>query len=162
VRRLSLYLFLSWLTAAPAWGATASISVEGARSRPAIETAVVYATLRNRGATADRLIGATSPVASLVGLHQSYATETKGPSPGGGMPMGTMPMGMPANRSMIGMRSVSSIEVPARGSVTLRPGGYHLMLDLRHAVRAGDTIPVRWHFARAGWISTKLTVAAFP
>jgi copper(I)-binding protein len=135
-------------TAGLARAASFPISVSGAWSRPASGTAVVYATLRNGGSAPDRLIGATSPIATHVGLHQSY--ETKMP----GMSMGNMPMG----GGMVGMRAVSSIPIPPGGMTVLKPGGYHLMVDLRHDLKAGDTIPLRLHFARAGWIATSVPV----
>jgi copper(I)-binding protein len=155
MNRFVCSLALAATIVAPALGATTPLSVTQAWSRPAATTAVVYATLRNAGSVDDRLIGAMSPAASSVGLHQSYTTKTSGSSMGG-MQMA----GMPMNQSMVGMRTISSIGVPVHGVVKLQPGGYHLMLDLRHPIRAGDTILVRWHFARAGWIATKVAVGA--
>jgi copper(I)-binding protein len=149
-------LLLAATAVAPALGGTTPVSVTQTWSRPAATTAVVYATLRNTGSAGDRLVGATSPAASSVGLHQSYTTKMSGSSMGGGMQMA----GMPMNQSMVGMRDVSFIDVPAHGVVKLQPGGYHLMLDLRQASHAGDTILVRWHFAHAGWIATKVAVRA--
>jgi copper(I)-binding protein len=57
------------------------------------------------------------------------------------------------------MKSVSSIPVPAHGTTPLAPGGYHLMLDLRRDLKAGETYPLRLHFARAGWVSTTVHVS---
>jgi copper(I)-binding protein len=128
--------------------ANSTISVSDAWSRPASGTAVVYATLHNGGPSPDRLIGATSPISAHVGLHQSYETKMAD------MSMGNMPMG----NGMVGMRSVSSIAIPPGGTTTLKPGGYHLMVDLHHDLKAGDTIPLRLHFARAGWIAVTAAV----
>jgi hypothetical protein len=153
MNRFLCSLALAGSMVAPAPGAETPVSVTGTWSRPAATTAVVYATLRNAGSVNDRLIGAASSAASSVGLHQSYTTKMNGSSMGG-MQMA----GMPMDRSMVGMRTISSIDVPAHGTVKLQPGGYHLMLDLRHPIRAGDTILVRWHFAHAGWIATKVAV----
>jgi copper(I)-binding protein len=143
VNRFVCSLALAGSVAAPALGTTTPVSITGTWSRPASTTAVVYATLHNAGSIDDRLIGAASFAASSVGLHQSYTTKMAG---------------MPMDRSMVGMRTISSIVVPAHGVVKLQPGGFHLMLDLRHPIRAGDTILVRWHFAHAGWIATKVAV----
>lgn len=129
-----------------------AIVVSGAWSRPAIETGVVYATLRNNAAAADRLIGASSPLAAHVGLHQTYELSV----PGGAKPTG----GMAGDGLLTSMRAVSSISIPAHGTTLLSPGGYHLMLDLRRQIAAGETIPLRLHFARAGWISTRVVVRA--
>jgi copper(I)-binding protein len=155
MNRFVCSLALAATIVAPALGAATPVSVTQAWSRPAATTAVVYATLHNAASIDDRLLGATSPAATSVGLHQSYTTKMSGSSMGG-MQMA----GMPMNQSMVGMRAVSFIDVPAHGVVKLQPGGYHLMLDLRHASRAGDTILVRWHFAHAGWIATKVAVGA--
>lgn len=36
-----------------------------------------------------------------------------------------------------------SLEIPAKGSVVLKPGGYHLMLlEMRQAVQAGQKVPI--------------------
>jgi copper(I)-binding protein len=137
--------------------ASSPISVSGAWSRPASGTAVVYATLRNAGSEPDQLIGASSPIATHVGLHQSYETKMAGMSMGGGS-MGNMPM----SGGMVGMRSVSSIPIPPGGSTLLKPGGYHLMVDLRHDLKAGDTIPLRLHFAKAGWLAVTVPVKPIP
>jgi len=153
MNRFLCSLALAVSIVAPALAAETPVSVTGTWSRPAATTAVVYATLHNAGSASDRLIGAASSAASSVGLHQSYTMKMNGSSMGGMQ----MP-GMPMDRSMVGMRTISSIDVPAHGILKLQPGGYHLMLDLRRATRAGDTILVRWHFAHAGWIATKVPV----
>ncbi len=64
--------------------------------------------------------------------------------------MGNMTLGS----SMMSMKSVPAIPIAAGGTTTLAPGGYHLMLDLRRDLKPGETIPLRLHFARAGWIAT--------
>jgi copper(I)-binding protein len=124
---------------------TPAVRVTDAWSRPATGTGVIYATLHNNAAVADHLIGASSPLARHIGLHET--SEMK--MPGMSTTMGNMPM----TGSMTSMKSVSSIPVPAHGTTSLAPGGFHLMLDLRRDLKAGDTVPLQLHFARAGWIS---------
>jgi copper(I)-binding protein len=59
------------------------------------------------------------------------------------------------------MREVAAIPVPARGSVTLQPGGLHLMLiGLTAPLVVGDTIPVTLRFERAGEMRVMLAVQA--
>jgi copper(I)-binding protein len=141
---------------ADANAAAAPIRVSDVCSRPATGTAVVYATIHNNSAEPDRLVGVTSPVATHADLHES--SETKMPamsmSSGNMGSMGNMPM----NGSMTSMKTLTAIPVPAGGTTSLKPGGYHLMLDLRHDLRAGETVPLRLHFARAGWIAVTATV----
>jgi copper(I)-binding protein len=139
--------------AGAASAATAPISVSDLWSRPATGTAVVYATIHNASAEPDRLIGATSPVATHVGLHQSSETKMAPMA----MPSGSMG-GMPMDGSMMSMKTLNAIPIPAGGTTSLKPGGYHLMLDLRHDLRTGETVPLRLHFARAGWIAATATV----
>ena len=129
---------------------TPAVSVTDAWSRPATGTGVIYATLHNNAAVADRLIGASSPLARHIGLHET--SEMK--MPGMSTSMGNMPM----TGSMTSMKSVSSIPVPAHGATSLAPGGYHLMLDLRRDLKPGETVPLRLHFARAGWVTTSAQV----
>jgi len=149
-------LFSSILFAAAVAGtnaAAAPIRVSDVWSRPATGTAVVYATIHNDSAEPDRLIGATSPIATHADLHES--SETKMPA----MSMSSGSMGnMPMNGSIMSMKTLPAIPVPARGTTSLKPGGYHVMLDLRHDLRAGETVPLRLHFAHAGWIAVTATV----
>jgi copper(I)-binding protein len=155
VKRIPLAAALSVLTAGGAAVAGPSaITVTDAWSRPATETGVVYATLHDNASVPDRLIGASSPLARRVELHRSSETTMSAMR----MSMGESMASMPMNGSTTSMRSVASIAVPARGSTSLSPGGYHLMLDLRRDLRAGETIPLRLHFARAGWISASARV----
>lgn len=136
------------------YAATPAIVVSDAWSRPANGTAVVYATVRNYAERPDRLVGAASPAATSVTLHETSESKTA---------QGSASMdGMPMTGAMTSMASLSSIPVPAHGSTRLAPGGYHLMLELRHGTVAGQTIPLRLHFARAGWVATDARVRTEP
>jgi periplasmic copper chaperone A len=150
MRRRCALILLIFASLGPADAGTSTIVVSDAWSRPATGTAVVYVTLRNRGAVPDNLVGASSPLARRVELHESSETKASGMS----MSMGNMPMG----GSMMSMKSVSSIPIPALGTTSLSPGGYHLMLDLRRDIKAGEIIPLRLHFVRSGWIVTSARV----
>jgi periplasmic copper chaperone A len=67
-----------------------------------------------------RLLGATSPVASVVELHE-----------------------MAMDNNVMRMRAVDTLDLPAGRSVALRPGGYHVMLiDLNRQLKPGETVPV--------------------
>ena len=49
------------------------------------------------------------------------------------------------------MKQVQSIEIPAGGSVTLKPGSYHVMLmDLKNPIEAGQQIELTLTFAKSG------------
>ena len=118
-----------------------AITVSGAWSRPAEGIGVVYCTIVNRGATADRLIGAASTLSRAAEVHESMETSHGASGP------------------MVMMQRVSQLVIPPNGTVVLRPGGYHLMLiDLKRSLQAGMHVPVRLHFAKAGWINAVATV----
>jgi len=125
-----------------------TIVARDAWSRPAIATGVVYVSLANHARVADRLLGADSPVARAVELHES--TETKG----SGMAMNGMAMG-----SITSMHPVAFIRLPARRTVRLAPGGYHIMLiGLKHELRAGQSFPLVLRFAHADTITVAVHV----
>ncbi len=49
------------------------------------------------------------------------------------------------------MQEVSSIEIPAGGSVQLKPGGYHIMLmELAAPLKKGDTVAITLTFTKGG------------
>jgi copper(I)-binding protein len=142
------------LFAAPAQAAQ-TIAVSDGWSRPAIDTGVVYFTIHNRGRVADRLIEVASPVAQHVEMHR---TETVGAM--GGMSMGSSTpgmAGMPAGA--MEMQRVRAVTIPAGGTVTFAPGGYHVMLiGLHQPLQAGKAFPVRLDFVHAGWIAIRSQV----
>jgi hypothetical protein len=101
-------------------------------------TDALYLTLYNSSGAPDRLIGARSPAAAQVSLHESRVV--------GGVAQ---------------MRSLPSIPVPAHGAVVLSPGGRHIMLvGLRSSLRVGDRVPVVLIFAHQGAISAQALVRA--
>jgi copper(I)-binding protein len=135
--RSSALFFLFAFFSLPAW---AQIEIENPWSRataPGAKIAAGYLTIRNKSATADRLVGGTSPMAAKVETHV------------------TMKDG-----DIMRMREVKGYEVPAKGSFELSPGGAHLMLvDIKKPFKEGDRIPVTLRFAKAGEVKTELVVS---
>jgi periplasmic copper chaperone A len=123
-------------------GKTSTISVEQpwARATPAgAQTGAVYMTLANKANTADSLTSASSDVAAKVQIHEMAVVN------------GIMQMRELAN----------GLAIPAGGSVTLKPGSYHVMLiGLKKALAAGETIPLTLIFAKAGTIAVTVPVKA--
>jgi copper(I)-binding protein len=118
------------------------LSVADAWSRPAAAAGagVVYLTLVNRGPGDDALVSAASPLAARVVLHQT--TNVGGVS---------------------SMRAIASLAIPAGRTVTLAPGGAHLMLEgLKHALRPGDRVPLTLTFSHAGARRVTSTVRVAP
>ena len=57
------------------------------------------------------------------------------------------------------MRQVKDIAVPAGGSVELKPGGLHLMfMNIKAPLSAGETVPVKLTFAKAGEVEVRMPV----
>jgi hypothetical protein len=76
-----------------------------------------------------RLVRARSPVAQVVEIHEMTMSGT-----------------------VMRMRAIAGLDLPAGRAVALTPGGYHLMLlGLRGPLKAGETVPIRLEFRdRAG------------
>lgn len=130
-------LLLAGALVACGGGGSAELRVGDAWMRePAGDSAAVYFTIDNATDRADRLVEASSDAAREVGLHR---TDTEG------------------GRSI--MRPVESIEVPARGTVTLAPGGLHVMLTgLTRRPKAGDAVELHLRFAVAGERTVRVEV----
>ena len=73
-----------------------------------------------KSATDATLLGATSPVARIVELHE-----------------------MKMDAGVMKMKAVEKLPLPAGTVVEMKPGGYHVMLiDVTRALNDGDTVPV--------------------
>jgi copper(I)-binding protein len=59
---------------------------------------------------------------------------------------------------MMGMRPVESIPVPAKGSATLEPGGYHVMLMNVEPLEAGQKVTLTLTFEHAGTVQVEAEV----
>src|SRR5579859_1995114 len=85
---------------------TIAVQQPWARATPkGAKTGAAYMTLLNNGASADRLIGASTPVADKVQFHKE--TEDDGVSR---------------------MREVPGVELGPGASVSFKPGALHMML----------------------------------
>ena len=101
--------------------AAAQVQVKDAWARPALQgqtaTGAFMSLLSSDGA---RLVGASSPVAGVVEIHE-----------------------MVMEGSVMRMRAIPGLDLPPGRSVELKPGGYHVMLlDLKRPLKAGERVPV--------------------
>ncbi len=104
---------------------------------PGAPSAGGYLTITNTGSEADTLITVASPVAGMADVH---VMETKD----GVMTMHGLDGGLP---------------IPAGQTVTLAPGGFHIMfMGLTGALKQGETLPVTLTFAKAGKIETSFPI----
>ena len=117
------------------------ITVTGAFSRATLPEAPVaagYLTITNLGQEPDRLISASSSVAPTVELHSMSANAD------GMMTMEHLPAG---------------IDVPPGETVTLGPGGLHIMfIGPNQPFSEGECIEVTLEFEKAGELPVRLSV----
>lgn len=67
-----------------------------------------------------RLVSASSPAAGVVEIHE-----------------------MAMEGSVMRMRAVAGLDLPAGKPVELKPGGYHVMLmELKQQLKAGESVPI--------------------
>ena len=90
----------------------------------------------NRGKVADSLLGASSPVAARVEVHQ-----------------------MKNEGDVMRMRELSSVPIAPGQTVRMADSGLHLMLmELKSPLKVGDKLPVTLKFARAGEVRIEMWV----
>ena len=95
-----------------------------------------YLGIVNAGAEADRLIGASSPVAERVELHSHEMRD-----------------------GVMRMRRIDSVPVPAGQAAELKPGGDHVMLiGLAGPPEQGGTFPLTLTFQNAGKVTVPVAV----
>lgn len=84
-----------------------------------------------------RLVGAASPVAGVVEVHE-----------------------MKMEGDVMRMRAIAGLDLPAGKAVELKPGGYHVMLlDLKTALRKDSSIPLTLVFKDAKGVESKVEVS---
>lgn len=100
---------------------------------PMADMAAGYFTITNTGHASDRLTGVTSDIAADTSMHITTATGQ--------------------------MRQVSSLPIPAGGSLVLRTGADHLMLmALTHRPLVGEVVTFVLHFAASAPITVRAPV----
>jgi copper(I)-binding protein len=139
MKRASLLAVLWFALVLTASAQEPVIRVEAAWVRPSPVEAgawAAYMVLRNDGAAPDALVGAASEVAGMV------------------EPPETVKAG-----DMMHMRPVPRLEVPARGQVELKPGGFHLMLmHMKGELPIGQRIRIILKFEKRGEIPVEAEV----
>ena len=109
--------------------ALAQVSVSEPWVRGTVESQMATgAFMRLTAATDARLLGARSPVAGIVELHE-----------------------MALENNVMRMREISRLDLPAGRTVELRPGGYHVMLlDLKRTLKPGEEVPITLEIEQGG------------
>jgi copper(I)-binding protein len=117
------------------------VSIKGAWVRAAQSggTTAAYMTITNGTRADDTLVAVSTPVAASASIHET-STDASG---------------------MTGMHPVEGIKIPAGGTVTLEPGGYHVMLmGLTGDLAAGQVVRLTLTFKTAGTIEVSAEVRA--
>lgn len=119
MRALVAAAFLASAASLPAWAASVSVTDAWARATmPGQKVSAAY--MQIRADAPARLLSATSPVVPRVEVHE-----------------------MKMDGSVMRMRQLQAVELPAGKTVSLEPGGLHIMLmNLPKPIAAGDVIPL--------------------
>ena len=119
---------------------------------PGAQVGAIYAEITS-GGEADALVGVTVPadVAAEAQLHITAASTTTTTGPGPDVHTDSHADGEhTATSGSTGMQQVATLEIPAGGSLTLAPGGNHVMLiGLAEPLVAGETFTATLQFEKA-------------
>ncbi len=103
---------------------------------PTAKAGTVYMTLTNNSVKADRLLSVSTAVSDTAQLHESSE-----------------------NDGIATMKPLTALEIPAGGTVELRPGGIHIMLTgLKAPLKKGDMIMLELRFEQAGTVEVMANV----
>jgi len=120
-----------------------ALKVDHPWARPTVpgqSTGGAYLSVINTGATADRLLGGSSPMAARVEVHE-----------------------MRMEGDVMRMREMSALDLPAGKRVVLAPGGLHVMLiGLKAPLKVGDKLPLTLRFEKAGAVDLMVAVESKP
>jgi hypothetical protein len=131
--------YLALALALVASPALAQVEIEKPWARataPGAKVAAGYMVIRNKAASADRLVGASSPAAARMETHVTMR-----------------------DGDIMRMREVQGYDIPAGGSFELKPGGAHLMfVDIKQPFKEGERIRATLKFERAGEVNVEFHV----
>lgn len=99
-------------------------------------TGGVYLTIDNGTNQGERLIGAITDAAEAVEIHQTQIEN-----------------------DIARMRPFTGLDIPVGGSLTIAPGGYHLMLvNLQRDLSVGENITVILHFESGSQLTVEVPI----
>lgn len=103
---------------------------------PVAPTGAAYLVLENKGDEADRLLGASSPIAGRVELHEHVHQD-----------------------GLMKMQQIDSVAIAPDTQVEFKPGGNHFMLfDMQQPLVEGGSYPLTLHFEHAGEVEIDVKV----
>lgn len=87
---------------------------------PGVKVLAAYLEIKNTGEKPQTLVGVSSPAFDQIGIHKTVM-----------------------HGNMAHMEHLKELAIPPRASVTMKPGGLHLMLmDGKKPLSAGDQVPM--------------------
>jgi copper(I)-binding protein len=123
----SLALTVALIATAAAEGVADKISVNDPYVRavpPVVKTSAIFMQLQNNDQVAQFLVSASTPAAATVELHTHTMDD-----------------------GVMRMRRVAHVHLPPNETVSLQPGGLHIMLfDLVAPLNPGDQVPLSLTF----------------
>jgi len=97
---------------------------------PTAKAGTVYMTFTNNSSKADHLLSVTTAASDSAQVHESVEKD-----------------------GIATMKPVEALEIPAGGTVDLKPGSLHIMLTgLRTPLKKGDMIMLELKFEKAGTV----------
>lgn len=123
----------SQVSVSGAWVRAAALARDGASVSSA-----AYLTIQHSGDIDDMLVGVQSPVADAAEVHRTAMED-----------------------GVARMRPAGDVPVAAHSTLTLEPGGQHIMLiGLHQNLKEGTSVPLTLEFRRAGRVSIQAPVHA--
>jgi copper(I)-binding protein len=142
IAALFILLCPAWMAGA-AEGPAGSIQIAQAWSRPTPPvgaTGAAYLAITNTGGKADRLLGASTPMAVSAEINETRHAE-----------------------GVAQMRRLESLEIPAGQTLRFEPGALHIMLlDLVRPLKPGAQYPLTLNFRDAGAVTIQVQVREQP
>jgi periplasmic copper chaperone A len=107
-----------------------------ASASPLATNAAAYFTITNNGSTADRLTALETHVAAAAALHKTVAEG-----------------------QVMKMEMLEALDIPQQSTITLKPGGMHVMLTgLKAPLKAGESFKLDLTFDKAGLVEVTVPV----
>jgi len=123
----TLALTLALVTGVAAEGVADKITVNDPYIRavpPVVKTSAAFMQFQNSDAVEQFLVSASTPAAAAVELHMHTADD-----------------------GVMRMRQIAHVHLPPNKTVSLQPGGLHIMLfDLTAPLNVGDQVPITLTF----------------
>lgn len=105
---------------------------------PNVKVLAAYLEIKNNGGKPRILVDVSSPSFDQVGIHRSVM-----------------------HGDMVHMEHLKELAIPPHDSVTLKPGGLHLMMmDAKNPLHAGDSVPMTLTFKNGDKVAVQATVRA--